>query len=187
MVTVMDQVSRLVVSRCGFDQLPPDPSGGRMGGDFDVDELATPMTNEEDDVERLEGQGLDDEEVGGPERPSMVGKEDAPAPARRSRMARSAVGADRARTDHDAELEELAADAFGARSGFSLAMWRSVLGSQGSIVAGPAGGLSACASKAASVAIVFLVLVNLLFGLDQRRRLLAQIKRATEAQEVSST
>ena len=34
--------------------------------------------------------------------------------------------------------------------------------------------------------IVFVVVGNLLFGLDQRRRLLVQIKRATEAQEVSS-
>jgi hypothetical protein len=90
-VTVMDQISRLAVPGRGFDQLPPDPSSGRMGGHFEVDQLATPMTDEEDDVERLEGQRLDDEEVGGPDRLSMVGKEGAPTLAGRSRLARPAV------------------------------------------------------------------------------------------------
>src|SRR5450756_2353262 len=33
-VMVMDQISRLAIPGCGFDQLPPDPSGGRMGGHF---------------------------------------------------------------------------------------------------------------------------------------------------------
>src|SRR5579859_3553019 len=113
-VTVMDQISRLAVPRRGFDQLPPDPSGARMSGDFEVDELTTAMADEEDDVERLEGQGLDDKEVGGPDRLSMVGKEGAPALAGRSRLATSAIAADRARTDQDAELEQLAADALGA-------------------------------------------------------------------------
>jgi hypothetical protein len=47
-VTVMDQISRLAVPRRGFDQLPPDPSGARMGGDFEVDELTTPMADEEE-------------------------------------------------------------------------------------------------------------------------------------------
>jgi hypothetical protein len=62
-----------------------------MAGHVDVDKLATPMTDEEDDVEGLEGQGLDDKEVGGPDRLSMVGKEGAPALAGRSRMATPAV------------------------------------------------------------------------------------------------
>jgi hypothetical protein len=85
-----------------------------MGGRVEVNKLATPMTNEEDDLERLESQGLDDEEVGGPDRLSMVGEEGAPAMAGRSRMATPAVAADRARADHDDELEELAADTLGA-------------------------------------------------------------------------
>jgi hypothetical protein len=41
------------------------------------------------------------------------------------------------------------------------------------------------------IAVVFVVLIgvvgNFLFGLDQRRRLLAQIKRATDAQEISTS
>ena len=49
-VMVMDQISRLAVPVRGFDQLPPDPCGGRMGGHVEVNELATPVTDEEDDV-----------------------------------------------------------------------------------------------------------------------------------------
>src|SRR5450759_5706258 len=86
-VTVMDQISRLAVPGRGFDQLPPDPGGGRMGGHVEMDKLATPMTDEEDDVERLEGQRLDDEEVGGPDRLSMVDQEGAPTLAGRPRLA----------------------------------------------------------------------------------------------------
>ena len=91
-VTIMDQVSRLAVPGHGFDQLPPDPGGGRMGGHFEMDKLATPVTDEEDDVERLEGQRLYDVKVGGPDRLSMVGKEGAPALAGRSRLARPGGG-----------------------------------------------------------------------------------------------
>src|SRR5713226_3822086 len=120
-VMVMDQISRLAVPRRCFDQLPPDPRGAGMGGCLEMDELATPMTVEEDDEERLKGKSLDDEEVSGPDRLSMVGKEGAPALAGRLRRARPAVAADQARTDHDAELEQLAPDAL-PQSGFSLAI-----------------------------------------------------------------
>ncbi len=113
-VPVMDQVSRLAVPGCGFDQLPPDPRGGRVGGHLEVEQLAPAMTDEEDDVEGLEGQGLDHEEVGGPDRLGMVGKEGAPALAGRSRMATPAIAADGAGADHDAEFEQLTADPLGA-------------------------------------------------------------------------
>jgi len=93
-IAIMDQMSRLAVPRCGFDQLPPDPYGGRMGGHLEVNELATPMTDEEDDVERLKGQGLDDEEVSRPDRLSMVGQEGAPALAGRSPRSERAGDAD---------------------------------------------------------------------------------------------
>ena len=63
-----------------------------MGGHFEMDKLATPVTDEEDDVERLEGQRLYDVKVGGPDRLSMVGKEGAPALAGRSRLARPGGG-----------------------------------------------------------------------------------------------
>src|SRR5579864_2964109 len=115
------------------------------------------MTDEEDDVERLEGQRLDDQEVGGPDRLSMVGKEGAPTLAGRPRLATPAVAADRARTDHDAELEELGRAparrgyARCPRAGSRSPWWRSAPESQGSIGADPADGLSASASRAASL------------------------------------
>jgi hypothetical protein len=59
-----------------------------MGGHFEMDKLATPMTDEEDDVERPEGQRLNDEKVGGPDRLSMVGKKGAPALAGRRKWRR---------------------------------------------------------------------------------------------------
>jgi len=69
----MDEVVRSAVPGRGFDQLPPDPRRGGMGGHLEVDELATAMADEEEDVEGLEGKGLDDKEVGRPDRPSVVG------------------------------------------------------------------------------------------------------------------
>ena len=45
-------------------------------------------------VERLEGQGLDHDEVGGPDRVGMAGQEGAPALAGRLRMASPARAAD---------------------------------------------------------------------------------------------
>jgi hypothetical protein len=52
----------------------------------------------------------------------MVGEEGSPALAGRSRRATPTEAADRARTDHDAELEKLAADTLCPRAGSSLAM-----------------------------------------------------------------
>ena len=116
-VPVMGQKSRLAVPGCGFNQLPPNPGFGWMGSHLEVKQLTASVVDEEDDVERLEGQGLDDEEVSGPDRLSMVGQESAPALAGRSRVATPAVAAYGARTDHDAELEQLAADALGPPEG----------------------------------------------------------------------
>ena len=81
-----------------------------MGGYLEVDELAAAMTDEEEDVKGLEGQGLNNQEVGRPDRLSMIRKEDATALAGRSRRARPAVATYRARADLDAELEQFAAD-----------------------------------------------------------------------------
>jgi hypothetical protein len=69
----MDQVVRFAVPGRGFDQLPPDPRRGGMGSHLEMDQLATSVADEEEDVEGLEGQGLDDKEVGRPDRLSVVG------------------------------------------------------------------------------------------------------------------
>ncbi|HVA92100.1 MAG TPA: hypothetical protein VNL71_19915, partial [Chloroflexota bacterium] len=103
-VTVMDQISRFAVPGGGFDQLPPNPGGGGMGGDLEVDKRAPPMADEEEDVQRLECQGLVNEQVGGPDHLSVVGEKGAPTLAGRRRMAGSPVAPDRASADDNAEL-----------------------------------------------------------------------------------
>jgi len=92
------------VPGCGFDQLRPNPGGGGLGGDLEVDQLAPPMADEEEDVHRLEGQGLDNQEVGGPDPLSVVGEKGEPTLAGRGRMAGSPVAPDRAGADGNAEL-----------------------------------------------------------------------------------
>ena len=81
---------------------------------LEVDQLAPAVADEEEDVEGLEGQGLDDEEVGGPDPISVVGEEGPPALAGRTGVTASTMAADRPGADDDAELEELAANALGA-------------------------------------------------------------------------
>ena len=110
----MDQVVGFAVPRRGFDQLPPDPGRGGIGSHREVDQLATSVADEEEDVEGLEGQGLDDKEVGRPDRLGVVGREGASALAGWAGMTASTIAADRAGADDDAEPEELAADALGA-------------------------------------------------------------------------
>ena len=85
-----------------------------MGGHLEVDELTTAVADEEEDVEGPEGEGLHDKEVGRPDRLSLVSQEGSPALAGRVEMTPTAVAADRAGADHDAELEELATDPLGA-------------------------------------------------------------------------
>jgi len=75
---------------------------------------ATSCRSEEEDVQHLESQGLENQEVGGPDHLRVIGEKGAPTLARRWRMAASPVAPDRAGTDDNAELEELTADALGA-------------------------------------------------------------------------
>jgi hypothetical protein len=50
-----------------------------MSSHLEVDQLSTAVTDEKEDVDGLEGQGLDDEEVGGRDRLSVVGEEGPPS------------------------------------------------------------------------------------------------------------
>src|SRR5437868_2126635 len=78
-VAIMDQVGRLAAPGCGLDHLTPDPGSGGMGGDLEVEELATAVADEEEDVEGLEGEGLNHKQIRRPDRSRMVGQEGAPA------------------------------------------------------------------------------------------------------------
>ena len=73
-VVVVDHVSRFAVPGCGFDKLPRDPGCGGMGRDLEVEQLTPSVADEEDDEEGLKSKGLDHEEVGYPDRLSMVGE-----------------------------------------------------------------------------------------------------------------
>jgi hypothetical protein len=75
-----------------------------MSSHLEVDQLSTAVADEEEDVEGLEGQGLDDEEVGGPDRLSVVGEEGPPALARGTGMVAPTIASDRSGADDDAEL-----------------------------------------------------------------------------------
>jgi hypothetical protein len=57
--------------RC-LQELLPDPGSGRTGGDVEVEQLSPLMANEKEDIEGPEGQGLDDELVGGPDAAQLV-------------------------------------------------------------------------------------------------------------------
>jgi hypothetical protein len=89
---------------------------------LEVDQLASAVADEEEDVEGLEGPGLDDEEVGRPDRLSVVGEEGPPALARGTGMVSPTIASDGSGADDDAELEELAANALGAPERVRLAM-----------------------------------------------------------------
>ena len=44
-----------------LDHLAPDPGGGRVSGDVEVEQAAAMVADHEEDVEGLKGQGLDHE------------------------------------------------------------------------------------------------------------------------------
>ena len=69
---------------------------------LEVHQLSTAVADEEEDIEGLEGQGLDDEEVGGPDRISVVGEEGPPALAGWTGVTASTIAADGAGAQDDA-------------------------------------------------------------------------------------
>src|SRR5215472_4342720 len=113
-IAVVDQEPGVLAPGRGLDHLAPDPGGGRVGGHVEVAQATAVVADQEEDVEGLEGQGLDHEEIGCPNGLSVVGEEGAPALAGRSGRSAAAVAADGACADGDAELEQLATDPLGA-------------------------------------------------------------------------
>ena len=77
-VAVADEVAWLLTPRRGRDQLAPDPLGGRMRGDVQMDDPPPVMRNEEEDVQGVEGNRRYREEVGGPDVWCMIAEEGAP-------------------------------------------------------------------------------------------------------------
>src|SRR5262244_1234277 len=71
-------------ARCSREGTAPDPGGGRVGGHVEMEQTAAAVADQEEDVEGLESQGLDHEQVSGPDGLSVVGEEGAPALAGRA-------------------------------------------------------------------------------------------------------
>ena len=73
-VRVAHEVAGRPAPRGGLEQLPPDPGGRRVCGHIRVHELPSAVGDEHQDVQRLEGQGLDGEAVGRPDLAKVVGQ-----------------------------------------------------------------------------------------------------------------
>src|SRR5437588_1007420 len=112
-VPIAEQVPRLIAPGRRLDQLTPHPGGSRAGGHVDMHQLTPTMGDEDQHVQRLEGQGGLGEQVGRPQVVSMVAQEGAPGLARCARWSTPAVAPNRAIADDDAQLEQPASDPFG--------------------------------------------------------------------------
>ena len=64
MIAIPDEIARCPAPARGLEKLTSDPTGRRMSRHMEVHEFAPAMSEEDERVECLEGQGLDGEEVG---------------------------------------------------------------------------------------------------------------------------
>src|SRR5712692_9835426 len=110
-VAVVDQVARLSAPGSCIDQLLPDPGRGGIGGDVQVHEFTPAVTHKEQDIQRPETDRLHHQEVGGPDPLRLIAQERPPGLTWRAIRRPGPISTDRARTNRDAQLEELPADA----------------------------------------------------------------------------
>jgi hypothetical protein len=74
----VDEVDWLLAPGRRLQELVPDASGSRTGGDVDVEQLSPLVANEEEDIEGPEAYGVDDEQVSRPDAAQLVGEEGSP-------------------------------------------------------------------------------------------------------------
>lgn len=103
-VSVMDEVLRLPALGRRLQELVPNPGGSRTGGDVVVEQLSPLVADAKEDVEGPEGQGLDDEQVGGPDAAQLIREEGSPALAPQRPRLPPSVSADGTIAHHDAQL-----------------------------------------------------------------------------------
>ena len=113
-IPVVDEVLGLPAPGRRLQELPPDPSGSRAGGDVKVDQLSPLVADKEEDVEGPEGHGLDDKQIGCPNASQLTRQERSPALVPRRPRLPPAVSSDGAAADGDAELQQLSPDALGS-------------------------------------------------------------------------
>src|SRR5437764_9267439 len=86
----------------------------RLGGHIDMHQLTPAVGDEDQHVQRLEGERRDGEQVRCPQVVSMVAQERSPGLARPTARSTPAVASNRAVAYDDPELEQLASDPFRA-------------------------------------------------------------------------
>ena len=82
-VAVPDQITGLLPPRRRLQQLTPHPRRCRMCRHVEMHDAVARVRDEEEDVQRLEGERLDGEEVRSPELRAVLGEEGSPGLGRR--------------------------------------------------------------------------------------------------------
>ena len=114
-IVVPDQEPRCAVVRRSLSELLSDPRIGRGAGDVDVDDLAGPVGDDKERVDRAEPGVVELQDIAGPDVVRVVPDEGPPGLAVLSaRTDGPHVLLDRPLAHADAELEQFAADPFGA-------------------------------------------------------------------------
>ena len=114
-IVVPDQEPRCAVVRRSLSELLSDPRIGRGAGDVDVDDLAGPVGDDKERVDRAEPGVVELQDIAGPDVVRVVPEEGPPGLAvLPARTDGSHVLLDRPLAHADAELEQFAADPFGA-------------------------------------------------------------------------
>ena len=72
-IAIPDEIFRCPAPGRGLEKLTSDPTGRRMSRHMEVHEFAPAMSEEDEHVECLEGEGLDGKQVGGPDLRPVIG------------------------------------------------------------------------------------------------------------------
>ena len=114
-IVVPDQEPRCAVVRRSLSELLSDPRIGRGAGDVDVDDLAGPVGDDKERVDRAEPGVVELQDIAGPDVVRVVPEEGPPGLAvLPARTDGPHVLLDRPLAHADAEREQFAADPFGA-------------------------------------------------------------------------
>ena len=123
-IVVPDQEPRCAVVRRSLSELLSDPRIGRGAGDVDVDDLAGPVGDDKERVDRAEPGVVELQDIAGPDVVRVVPEEGPPGLAvLPARTDGPHVLLDRPLAHADAEREQFAADPFGAPQPVGMWPW----------------------------------------------------------------
>ncbi|MGB6558658.1 MAG: hypothetical protein WBE96_14815, partial [Pseudolabrys sp.] len=109
-ILVADQVTRDLIPREGFGDLPCNPFRGWVRSSVDPDQVPAAQTDDDQGIEQVEAKGWDNEQVYGSNVGRVVAKKGAP-PLARQTMPLDHVLGDAQLRDLKPELEQFAMDA----------------------------------------------------------------------------